>query len=176
MGSAASAIPESHSSAEAPVASQNEAAQPVQRYEAPVEHREPAATPISEERREPVRQAEPVAEPVADHAPVTRSDTTIVQAMQAHAPSPSHDTFQAPPSREEPRQVEAPRGSDRPTNPTELRQTVEQSGMVWIETDPTKVGSAPVEDDQPMQARQRRERKPRSTEEAPLTQIETRRD
>lgn len=48
--------------------------------------------------------------------------------------------------------------------------------MVWIETDPSKVVSTQANEPEIEQPRQRRERKPRSSEDISLVQIETRKD
>lgn len=96
--------------------------------------------------------------------------------MQSHAPVQSYEAPKPPTQREEPRAVEAPRQSPPPASAADLRQTVEQSGMVWIETDPSKLATAPADEPESAQPRQRRERKPRSAEEISLVQIETRKD
>lgn len=147
----------------------------------PAEEHTPAAfTPVEQvpaavraeapaEPVEPIRQREPSEQRPA--ATASASDSTIVQAMQAHAPSPSYEAPRAPTPRAE------SRVSAAPTSATDLRQTVEQSGMVWIETDPSKVVvNAPVEESESAQPRQRRDRKPRANEEVSLVQIETRKD
>jgi hypothetical protein len=121
--------------------------------------------PVSTPRYEPTPTA-PVAE--ARPAPLEHHAEPVRYAPSPEVPAEAPRAEPAPvASRPEPVAMPAPA-------PVDLRRTAEESGLVWIETDPSKAKPVPEEISE-VQPRGRRERRPPPAGlDEPLEQVETR--
>jgi ribonuclease E len=148
----------------------------------PRERREPRGRREPREPREPreAREArgprhETGAGPAIAEAEASAQPAALESGAEpalATDPGPAQATLPAEPQREAPAQLPPP------VPVLNVEEALKQSGLVMVQTDPSRTGSAPEPGVEPAPApRPRRERKPAAPKaDEPLMQIETRRD
>jgi ribonuclease E len=140
----------------------------------PRERREPREPREAREAREPRRETG--AGPAASKAEASTQPAALESAAVPAALAADSHLSQATPPAE--LQLETPAQLPPPVPAINVEEALKQSGLVMVQTDPSRAGSAPEPGVEPAPApRPRRERKPAAPKaDEPLMQIETRRD